>query len=207
MKMMLVSAVFATLIMYATCVLPTVSQDDHLLVVLQAMHHSNTFRQLPTMEKVILVEMLAAAESDQITHYVDTIGFDRVLLFLDHVNRYNQTEAHLLEKYLIQELAEEETTPSATTFRRSLQSVIHTITSNDAFQHLSDTDQTLMLDLAEAAEHGNATALVNQVGYSKILALVEHIMSPAETHVFLQYLVSHIEKELGHNHHHGPVVG
>ncbi|XP_033752709.1 uncharacterized protein LOC117336324 [Pecten maximus] len=205
--MMLFPAVLVSLIAFATAAHPTVPQGDHLLVVLQAAHSSKTFNQLPAREQIFLVELIAAAETDTVTHYVDRVGFDRLLQFLDHVNQINQVEAHQLEKYLIQELGMEETTTVPGLGRRSLQDVLSTITNNAAFKALSTDDQNVMLDLAKAAESGTATQYVEQVGYSRILALVEHIMAPSETHVFLHYLSTHIATELGHNHHHGPVVG
>ncbi|XP_069131656.1 uncharacterized protein [Argopecten irradians] len=91
--------------------------------------------------------------------------------------------------------------------RRSLQNIINTMTGNAAFQQLSSEDQSLMLNLAKAAENGTVTAYIEQVGYSKVFALVEHISSPAETHVFLHYMSTHIAAELHHHHHNGPVVG
>lgn len=57
--------------------------QDHLLIVLQGMHHSDTFHQLPTTHKLMLVELLAAAEVDAVTHYIDTVGFDKFLLLVD----------------------------------------------------------------------------------------------------------------------------
>lgn len=57
--------------------------QDHLLIVLQGMHHSDTFHQLPTNYKLMLVELLAAAEVDAVTHYIDTVGFDKFLLLVD----------------------------------------------------------------------------------------------------------------------------
>ncbi|XP_060072854.1 uncharacterized protein LOC132552678 [Ylistrum balloti] len=204
--MMFVPAVLVSLFVYTTAVDPTISPNEQFLLELQVVHSSHTFHHLPATEQLILVELVAAAKTNTVTHYVDRVGFDRILQFLDHVNQINQHEAHRLEKYLIQEFGEEETSTAATV-RRDLQSVLATMTSNDAFQHLSSSDQNLMLDLAKAAEHGNVTALIDQVGYSKVLALVEHITAPAETHTFLQYLASHMAKELGHHHHNGPIAG
>lgn len=57
--------------------------QDHLLIVLKAMHQSDTFHQLPTQDKIFLVELLAAAEVDAVTHFIDTVGFNRFLVFLD----------------------------------------------------------------------------------------------------------------------------
>ncbi|KAK3101379.1 hypothetical protein FSP39_003111 [Pinctada imbricata] len=76
------------------------STQDHLLQVLQAMHKSNSFHHLPPSERILLVELLAAAEVDQVTHYIDRVGFARILTFIDHVTKIDSHEAHLLEEYL-----------------------------------------------------------------------------------------------------------
>lgn len=57
--------------------------EDHLLLVLQAMHKSHAFNKLPSSEQVLLVELISAAEVDQITHLIDNIGFARIATFLD----------------------------------------------------------------------------------------------------------------------------
>ena len=57
--------------------------EDHLLLLLQAMHKSHAFNKLPSSEKVLLVELISAAEVDQITHLIDNIGFARIATFLD----------------------------------------------------------------------------------------------------------------------------
>jgi hypothetical protein len=57
--------------------------QDHLLIVLQNMHQSHVYHQLPTNGKIFLVELLAAAEVDAVTHYIDSVGFDKFLVFLD----------------------------------------------------------------------------------------------------------------------------
>lgn len=57
--------------------------EDHLLSVLTNMHHSHTFNHLGTNEKIMLVELLAAAEVDAVTHYIDTVGFSKFLLLID----------------------------------------------------------------------------------------------------------------------------
>ncbi|XP_069131660.1 uncharacterized protein [Argopecten irradians] len=91
--------------------------------------------------------------------------------------------------------------------RRQVQNIITQITGNAAFQKLSSEDQSLMLNLAKAAENGTVTYYINQVGYSKVFAVVEHISSPFETHVFLHYMSTHIAAELHHDNHNGPVLG
>ena len=60
--------------------------EDHLLSVLTNMHHSHTFSHLGTNEKIMLVELLAAAEVDAVTHYIDTVGFSKFLLLIDGEN-------------------------------------------------------------------------------------------------------------------------
>lgn len=60
-------------------------QADHLLLLLKAMHASQSYHALPAEEKVIAAELLAAAEVDQVTHYVDQIGFTRLLVFIDRM--------------------------------------------------------------------------------------------------------------------------
>ena len=57
--------------------------EDHLLIVLTNMHHSHTYSHLGTNEKIMLVELLAAAEVDAVTHYIDTVGFSKFLLLID----------------------------------------------------------------------------------------------------------------------------
>lgn len=57
--------------------------EDHLLLLLQAIHKSHAFNKLPSSEKVLLVELISAAEVDQITHLIDNIGFARIAAFLD----------------------------------------------------------------------------------------------------------------------------
>ncbi|XP_069133301.1 uncharacterized protein [Argopecten irradians] len=203
--MMLIPIVLVSVLAFATSADPTVpSHGDHLLDLLMAIHSSSTFPRLPESEKIIAIELIAAAESDSVTHYVDRIGFDRLLEFLDHINVINQPEAHLLEKYLIQELGQEEV---STVGRRSLQDVLSAITNDAAFKTLSDDDQAMVLNLAKAAENSTLTVYVEQVGYSRVLAVIEHITAPAETHIFLQYLSSHIAAELHHTHQNGPILG
>jgi len=82
---MLVTFVFglAVATVHTTTVMSSTVAPDHLLTVLLAMHNSDTFRHLPASEKTILTELLAAAEVDQIHHYINILGFDRVLTFLD----------------------------------------------------------------------------------------------------------------------------
>ena len=57
--------------------------EDHLLSVLTNLHHSHTFSHLGTQQKIMLVELLAAAEVDAVTHYIDTVGFSKFLLLID----------------------------------------------------------------------------------------------------------------------------
>ncbi|KAJ8298742.1 hypothetical protein KUTeg_022802 [Tegillarca granosa] len=140
-------------------------QTDHLLLLLKAMHASHSYQALPPEEKVIAAELLAAAEVDQITHYVDQLGFVKLLQFLDHVNKINATEAHLLERYLEQELNQEirpQTTlrKIETMEKRDLQTVLKTLQANPAYQNLTQSDKDLMEELVTTAERGRLTPVV-----------------------------------------------
>lgn len=180
---------------------------DHLLSVLQAIHNSHSFHALPQSEKILLIELMAAAEVDQVTHYIDRVGMQRILDFLDHVNKISEREAHLLEQLLVKELYQETSVAPAVTQmtsmlgkRADLHNILHQLQSNAAFTQLSAEDQKLMTDLITAANSGNVTQLIHQVGYARVIALVEDISTPTETHRFLSYLVQHMEHESQHMH-------
>ena len=85
----LLGVVFLPSLAYSDVTLTTPSHhtkpigEDHLLTVLTNMHHSHTFSHLGTNEKIMLVELLAAAEVDAVTHYIDTVGFSKFLLLID----------------------------------------------------------------------------------------------------------------------------
>lgn len=81
MKMLLLLGVVAAV----SCQHLHTQPPDHLLTVLQAIHNSHSFHTLPTAEKIILVELIAAAEVDQVTHYIDKVGMARILTFLDRM--------------------------------------------------------------------------------------------------------------------------
>ena len=74
--------------------------NDHLLSVLDAMHKSHVYNSLPSSEKVLLVELLAAAEVDQITHFIDRVGFSRIAMFLDRKLYKFQFLFYILYAYL-----------------------------------------------------------------------------------------------------------
>ncbi|KAJ8298743.1 hypothetical protein KUTeg_022834 [Tegillarca granosa] len=67
MRLLLVCSIF-------TLGLCHTAAPDHLLQRLEAIHKSHVYTHLHSQEKVIIVELIAAAEVDQITHYIDSIG-------------------------------------------------------------------------------------------------------------------------------------
>ncbi|XP_061181506.1 uncharacterized protein LOC133190052 [Saccostrea echinata] len=172
--------------------------QDHLLSVLQGMHHSHTFRQLSTHDKILLVELLAAAEVDAVTHYIDTIGFDKFLVFLDVVTKINATEAHMLEHYMIQELNQENQGGSGQNVigrKRDLVAFLARIHKFPAVQSLSASDQALLDELLRASETHTLTPVIHREGYARIVQLIEDIGTPTETHAFISYMVSHLNQE------------
>ncbi|XP_062591152.1 uncharacterized protein LOC134252678 [Saccostrea cucullata] len=176
--------------------------QDHLLIVLQNMHQSNTYHQLTTQQKIFLVELLAAAEVDAVTHYIDTVGFDKFLLFLDVVTKINATEAHLLEHYMVQELNQENpdgTGQGVVGRKRDLAKFLATVQQNPAVQSLPPSDQALLDELLRAAETHTLTPVIHREGYAKIVQLIEDIGTPTETHTFISYMVSHLNQEAAHH--------
>nr|XP_022303699.1 uncharacterized protein LOC111111173 [Crassostrea virginica] len=172
--------------------------EDHLLSVLTNMHHSHTFSHLGTNEKIMLVELLAAAEVDAVTHYIDTVGFSKFLLLIDAITKINATEAHLLEQYMIQELNQENpggSGQSAVGRRRSLTDILTKAHQNPVVQTLSAEDQALLDELLRAAESHTLTPVIHREGYAKIIQLFEDIGSQHETHLFITYLVNHMNEE------------
>ncbi|XP_063398913.1 uncharacterized protein LOC134683532 [Mytilus trossulus] len=203
-----------TALIVLTCAMCTFAQTpkttvsvstDHLLNILDAMHKSHTYNALPSSERVLLVELLAAAEVDQITHLIDRVGFARIAQFLDHVTKIDQREAKLLEHYLIQELNQETVIAVNSTVHhsddsvviklRDLQTQVNNLMQTHLYTTMNQQDKQLIVDLFVAAQHHNVTEFIHKIGYSKVLALVEHISSPRDTHQFLIYLVDHMEAE------------
>ncbi|XP_048731257.2 uncharacterized protein LOC125648315 [Ostrea edulis] len=176
--------------------------QDHLLIVLKAMHQSDTFHQLPTQDKIFLVELLAAAEVDAVTHFIDTVGFNRFLVFLDAVTKLNATEAHLLEHYIIQELNQETPDGSGSSVvgrKRDLASILAMVQNNPAAQSLPADDKALLEELIRATESHTLTPVIHREGYAKIVQLIEDIGTVTETHTFISYLVAHLNKEAAHH--------
>lgn len=166
--------------------------QDHLLIVLQGMHHSNTFHQLPTNYKLMLVELLAAAEVDAVTHYIDTVGFDKFLLLVDAITKINATEAHMFEHYMIQELNQESpdgSGQSAIGRKRSLTDFLNKVHQNPSVQALSPDEQALLDELLRAAQSHTLTPIIHREGYAKIIQLIEDISTQSDTHLFISYLV------------------
>lgn len=56
--------------------------------------------------------------------------------------------------------------------------MLHQLQSNAAYTQLSQEDQKLMTDLITAANSGTVTQLIHQVGYARVIALVERKYSP-----------------------------
>ncbi|XP_048238553.1 uncharacterized protein LOC124152922 [Haliotis rufescens] len=75
-----------------------------LLATLKMIHKSPAFHQLPPSEQVLLVELMAEAEADQLHAYVNHIGMDRLIAMMAHLPEH---EASLLLKYLNAELQQE----------------------------------------------------------------------------------------------------
>ncbi|CAC5370468.1 unnamed protein product [Mytilus coruscus] len=151
---------------------------DHLLQILEAMHKSHSYHSLPSSERVLLVELLAAAEVDQITHLIDRVGFARIAQFLDHVTKIDQREANLLEHYLIQELNQETVAAvnhshDSVIQARDLQTQINNLMQTHLYTSMNQQDKQLIVDLFVAAQHHNVTEFIHKIGYSKVLALVE----------------------------------
>ncbi|XP_071122944.1 uncharacterized protein [Mytilus edulis] len=199
-----------TALIVLTCAMCTFAQTpkttvpvstDHLLKILEAMHKSHIYNALPSSERVLLVELLAAAEVDQVTHLIDRVGFARIAQFLDHVTKIDQGEAKLLEHYLIQELNQEtviavhHSDDSVVIKLRDLQTQVNNLMHTHLYTTMNQQDKQLIVDLFVASQHHNVTEFIHKIGYSKVLSLVEHISSPRDTHQFLIYLVDHMEAE------------
>lgn len=61
----------------------TISPDDNLLTLLLSLHQTQSFQKMNSMEQNVAIELIAAAETNQVTHYVDAIGMERLLVFFD----------------------------------------------------------------------------------------------------------------------------
>ncbi|KAK3102194.1 hypothetical protein FSP39_009520 [Pinctada imbricata] len=150
--------------------------QDHLLQVLEAMHKLNSFHQLPPSERVVLVELIAAAEADQITHYIDRIGFTRILIFIDHVTKIDSHEAHRLEEYLWKELDQERPSPVGPLVigkKRDVQSILNIAQNMMSYTNLTSEERQLIQEIIQGAENGALTPVVHREGYSKIIKLIE----------------------------------
>ncbi|CAG2244679.1 unnamed protein product [Mytilus edulis] len=144
---------------------------DHLLKILEAMHKSHIYNSLPSSERVLLVELLAAAEVDQVTHLIDR-----------ELNQETVTAVHHSDDSVVIKL-------------RDLQTQVNNLMHTHLYTTMNQQDKQLIVDLFVASQHHNVTEFIHTIGYSKVLALVEHISSPRDTHQFLIYLVDHMEAE------------
>ncbi|ESO82965.1 hypothetical protein LOTGIDRAFT_169792 [Lottia gigantea] len=75
--------------------------NEDFLAILGAIHKTPSYGKLTAEEKVMLTEIFAEAASCQLTVYVNTIGFSKVIGLIDHLSA---GEAHFLNHYLQQHL-------------------------------------------------------------------------------------------------------
>ena len=51
--------------------------------MLQALYRSDAFNNLSTSDKMLVIQLLAAAEVDHVTYLIDSIGFTEILAVVD----------------------------------------------------------------------------------------------------------------------------
>ncbi|CAG2203995.1 unnamed protein product [Mytilus edulis] len=115
---------------------------DHLLKILEAMHKSHIYNSLPSSERVLLVELLAAAEVDQVTHLIDR-----------ELNQETVTAVHHSDDSVVIKL-------------RDLQTQVNNLMQTHLYTTMNQQDKQLIVDLFVAAQHHNVTEFVHKIGYN-----------------------------------------
>ncbi|KAL4227684.1 hypothetical protein ACF0H5_013120 [Mactra antiquata] len=163
-----------------------------LIDVLNAVHNSPAFHNLSHADQLLIVEMVAETEAGELKQYIDQVGFHNVIALID---RLPEAEAHLFMHYLVQELQiEEHMNATQPVGKRDLAELLTAVKNNPTFLHISPANQELVIKLLTAAESNTLTALVDQIGYSSILALVD-VLPEADRHLFTKYLYQHLQAE------------
>ncbi|XP_048237601.1 uncharacterized protein LOC124152874 isoform X1 [Haliotis rufescens] len=100
--MMLVYLTFTlALLSSAVAINGPCAPNENLLTFLKAIHNIPSYSTMSPDNKVLLTEMVSEVQICQLTAYVNTIGFSKVLGLLDSLT---PQEAHLLNSYLVKHL-------------------------------------------------------------------------------------------------------
>ncbi|XP_067686597.1 uncharacterized protein [Haliotis asinina] len=93
---MLLYVVLALLLSNAAASGPCAPNED-LLKLLTAIHKTPSYSTMSADNKALVPELIGAAESCQLTAYIATVGYYRILDLLDSVT---PSEAHFFNTYL-----------------------------------------------------------------------------------------------------------
>ncbi|XP_046570240.1 uncharacterized protein LOC124278556 [Haliotis rubra] len=75
--------------------------NEDLLSFLKVVHNTPSYNTLSAENKVMMTEMVSEVQTCQLTAYINTVGFSKVLGLLDSLT---PQEAHVLNSYIVKHL-------------------------------------------------------------------------------------------------------
>ncbi|KAK7499578.1 hypothetical protein BaRGS_00009230, partial [Batillaria attramentaria] len=177
-----------------TCALLAVASCS-FVEFLESLQHHHSFQRLSVEEKLLFSELVLAAEEGALEAFIDKKGLVNVISLMDHMSQY---DAQKFEAYLAEHLnythhlpdngdvinkreehhhqhvnagqAAESRDNNWLQFSHYLQNL-----HSQYYDSLPEQERQTYYALADAAEHGNMTEYIDQVGYGAIFGLLEYL--------------------------------